>query len=104
MATWANAGRLTTMRCNLTLGAARRGSLKRVGFPIGLVHPDLSCSVLIGTFLIFRDFPGFGGIVPIGPLPLIKAPTGISWKGPRHNRDLSRKKWGTPPLFENPLA
>ena len=69
--------------------------------------------VPFGTFPIFpRDFPDLSGdspkIFPIRPFPL-SGPTNFtkstyeeqSPKGPRHNLDLSQKKWETP-RFGNP--
>ena len=72
--------------------------------------PDLDLSFLLCPFLglsrFFWDFPdllGDGpGIFPICPFPLsrpIKSTYGEqSRKGPRHNQDLSRKKWKHPGL------
>ena len=66
-------------------------------------------------FLSFWDFPGdfpdlLGdgpGIFPIGPFPLSR-PTKSTYeeqsrKGPRHNLDLSRKKWETPGFGNTPV-
>ena len=91
--------------------AAKRGSFKRGGFP------DLDLFVLFCPFLsflglsrFFWDFPdllGDGpGIFPISPFPLsrsIKSPhEEQSRKGPRHNLDLSQKKWEAPPVWKPP--
>ena len=74
----------------------------------GLVLPFLSFFVLFCPFLSFWDFPGdfpdlsgdSPGIFPIGPFPLsrpiISTYEEQSRKRPRHNLDLSRKKWETP--------
>ena len=96
--------------------AAKRGCFKRGGFPIWtcpsffvLFCPFLSFFVLFGIFPIFPGFPdllGDGpGIFPIRPFSLSR-PLKSTYeeqcrKGPRHNRDLSRKKWETPG-FGNP--
>ena len=92
----------------------RQGPLNR-GFQKGGI-PDLGLSFRFCPFLsffrlsrIFWDFPdllGDGpGIFPICPFPLfwpIKSTyEEQSRKGPRHNLDLSRKKWETPG-FGNP--
>ena len=69
----------------------------------------LSFFVLFGTSRFFRDFPdllGDGpGIFPIRPVSLSRPIKSTyeeqSRKGPRHNLDLSRKKWETPG-FGNP--
>ena len=78
--------------------------------------PDLDLSFLFCPFLsflglsrFFLDFPdllGDGpGIFPICPFPLSRPIKSTyeeqSRKGPRHNLDLSRKKWETPG-FGNP--
>ena len=73
----------------------------------GLVLPFLSFLGLSRFFWDFPDLLGDGpGIFPICPFPLslglLRAPTrSQSRKGPRHNLDLSRKKWETPG-FGNP--
>ena len=67
----------------------------------GLVLPFLS---FLGLSRFFRDFPdllGDGpGIFPIRPFSLSRRLKSTyeeqSRKGPRHNLDLSRKKWETP--------
>ena len=72
----------------------------------GLVLPFLSFFVLSQ---IFRDFPDLlgdePGIFPIRPFSLSRPIKSTyeeqSRKGPRHNLDLSRKKWETP-RFGNP--
>ena len=85
--------------------AAKRGVFQTGGFP------DLDLSFLFCPFLsflglsrFFWDFPdllGDGpGIFSICPFPLSRpiksAYEEQSRKGPRHNLDLSRKKWETP--------
>ena len=85
------------------------------GFQTG-GFPDLDLSLLFCPFLsflglsrFFRVFPdllGDGpGIFPIRPFPLSRPIKSTyeeqSRKGPRHNLDLSRKKWETPG-FGNP--
>ena len=91
---------------SLASRAAKRGGFKR-GFP------DLDLSFLFCLFLsflglsrFFRDFPdllGDGpGIFPIRPFSLSRPIKSTyeeqSRKGPRHNLDLSPKKWETPGL------
>ena len=86
-------------------GGVSNGGVSRSG----LVLPFLS---LFGLSRFFWDFPDLRrdgpGIFPICPLPLSQ-PINIkstyeeqSRKGPRHNLDLSRKKWETPG-FGNPF-
>ena len=83
--------------------------IQRGGSRSGLVLPFLSFFVLFGIFRFFRDFPDlFGdspGIFPICVVPLSRPINSTneeqSRKGPRHNPDLSRKKWETP-RFGNP--
>ena len=80
--------------------------------------PDLDLSFLFCPFLsflglsrFFGDFPDLSGessgIFPICPFPLSQPINSTyeeqSRKGPRHNLDLSRKKWETPG-FGNPPA
>ena len=77
--------------------------------------PNLDLSFLFCPFLSFWDFPGdfpdlsgdSPGIFPIGPFPLsrpIKSPyEEQSRKGPRHNLDLSRKRWETPGFGNTPV-
>ena len=80
--------------------------------------PDLGSSFLfcpllsfLGLSRFFRDFPdllGDGpGIFPIRPVSLSRPIKSTyeeqSRKGPRHNLDLSRRKWETPG-FGNPPA
>ena len=73
-----------------------------------LFCPFLSFFVL---FCPFRDFPDLlrdgPGIFPIRPFslsrPLKSAYEEQSRKGPRHNLDLSRKKWETPGSFSQVL-
>ena len=89
--------------------AAKRGCFKRGGFP------DLDLSFLFCPFLSFWDFPGdfpdlLGdgpGIFPICPFPLSRPIKSTyeeqSRKGPRHNLDLSRKKWETPGFGDTPV-
>ena len=76
--------------------------------------PDLDLSFLFCPFLSFWDFPGdfpdlLGegpGIFPICPFPLSRPIKSTyeeqSRKGPRHNLDLSRKKWETPGFGKHP--
>ena len=72
-----------------------------------LLCPFLSFFILLCPFLSFWDIPDFSrtflifsGIGPIGPFPLSQPSRATykdrSRKGPRHNQDLSRKKWETP--------
>ena len=92
--------------------AAKRGWFQTGGFP------DLDLSFFFCPFLsflglsrFFWDFPdllGDGpGIFPICPFllsrPIKSTYEEQSRKGPRHNLDLSRKKWETP-QFGNPLV
>ena len=96
---------------HLSKAAKQRGGGQTGGFP------NLDSSVPIGRFLsflgLFRFFSGFSrfvgtecpGIFPICPFPLCRR-TNSTYKeqyrkGPRHNPDLSRKKWD-PPRFGNP--
>ena len=94
--------------------AAKRGGFKRGGASrSGIVLPFLSFFVLflslLGLSRIFRDFPDLlgdgSGIFPIRHFSLSRRIQSIyeeqSRKGPRHNLDLSRKKWETP-RFRNP--
>ena len=64
-------------------------------------------------FLSFLGLPRFSGIFPICPgifpicpFPLFRPISSTyeeqSRKGPRHNPDLSRKKWETPPVWKPP--
>ena len=94
-----------------TSRAANRGGVSNGGVSrSGLVLPFVSLFVL-GTFPIFRDFPdllGDGpGIFPIRPFSLSRPIKSTyeeqSRKCPRHDLDLSRKKWETP-RFVNPPA
>ena len=84
-------------------GAAKRGGFKRGGFPIW------TCPSFLVLFCPFWDFPDFSGIFPIcsgifpiSPFPLCRPIKSTyeeqSRKGPRHNLDLSQKKWETPGL------
>ena len=96
-----------------TSRAAKRGCFKRGGgSQSGLVLPFFVPFFFFSfwDFLdFFRDFPDlFGdspGIFPICPLPLCRPINSTneeqSRKGPRHNPDLSRKKWETA-RFGNP--
>ena len=86
------------------------GGVSNGGVPrSGLVLPFLSFFVLFGTFPILLGFSRFArgrsGDFPDCPFPLswpIKSTyEEQSRKGPRHNLDLSRKKWETPG-FGNP--
>ena len=69
----------------------------------GLVLPFL---FFLGLSRLFQDFPDLlgdsPGIFPICPFPLSRpinsAHEEQSRKGPRHNLDLSRKRWETPPV------
>ena len=78
-------------------GGVSNGGVSRSG----LVLPFLS---FLGLSRFFWDFPnllGDGpGILPIRPFPLSRPIKSTyeeqSRKGPRHNLDLSRKKWETP--------
>ena len=94
----------------LSIEGRQTGGFQTGGFP------DLDLSFLFCPFLsflglsrFFRDFPdllGDGpGIFPIRPFslswPIKSTYEEQSRKGPRHNLDLSRKKWETPG-FANP--
>ena len=86
-------------------GGVSNGGVSRSG----LVLPFLSFFVLFGTFPIVLGFSrfarGWPGIFPIRPFslsqPIKSTCEEESRKGPRHNLDLSRKKWETP-RFGNP--
>ena len=86
------------------------------GFQTG-GFPDLDLSFLfcpfssfLGLSRFFWDFPDFlgdgPGIFPICPFPLSRPIKSTyeeqSRKGPRHNLDLSRKKWETPGFGKPP--
>ena len=94
---------------NDSRAARRGGGFKRGASRSGLVCPFLSFLSFLGLSRFFWDFPdllGDGpGIFPICPFPLswpIKSTyEEQSRKAPRHNLDLSRKKWETPG-FGNP--
>ena len=86
--------------------AAKRGCFKRGGFPIWTCPFFLVFFVLLGFSRFFWDFPicsgGGPGIFPICPFPL-SGPINSTYeeqsrKGPRHNLDLSRKRWEHPGL------
>ena len=92
--------------------AAKRGCFKRGGFPIW------TCPSFFVLFCPFWDFPDlFGdfpdllgdspGIFPISPFPLSRPIKSTyeeqSRKGPRHNLDLSPKKWETPGFGNTPV-
>ena len=73
----------------------------------GLVLPFLSFFGLSRFFWDFPDLRGDGsGIFPICPFPLSRPIKSTyeeqSRKGPRHNLDLSRKKWETPRVWKHP--
>ena len=77
------------------------GGFKRGASRSGLVLPFLSFLGLSRFFWDFPDLLGDGpGIFPIRPFPLSRPIKSTyeeqSRKGPRHNLDLSRKKWETP--------
>ena len=85
--------------------AKRGGGFKRGGFPIWTCPSFfLPFCPFLGLSRFFWDFPDLlrdgPGIFPIGPFPLSRpiksAYEEQSRKGPRHNLDLSRKKWETP--------
>ena len=88
-------------------GGVSNGGVSRSG----LVLPFLSFFVLFGTFPIFLGFSrllGDGpGIFPICSFPLSRPIKSTyeeqSRKGPRHNLDLSRKKWETPGFGNTPV-
>ena len=75
----------------------------------GVSRSGLFCP-LLGLSRFFRDFPdllGDGpGIFPIRPFSLSRPIKSTceeqSQKGPRHNLDLSRKKWETPQFGSPP--
>ena len=87
-------------------GGVSNGGVSRSGF----VLPFLSFFVLFCPFLSFLDFPGdFPDLRGDGPGTFLICPFPLSQpikstyeeqsrKGPRHNLDLSRKKWETPGL------
>ena len=92
--------------------AAKRGGFKRGCFPIW------NCPSFFVLLCPFWDFPDFSGIFPIcsgmvlgfSPIrpfslsrPIKSTYEEQSRKGPRHNLDLSRKKWETP-RFGTPLV
>ena len=83
------------------------GGVSNGGVPrSGLVLPFLSFLGLSRFFWDFPDLLGDGpGIFLICPLPLSRPIKSTyeeqSRKGPRHNLDLSQKKWETPG-FGNP--
>ena len=88
--------------------AAKRGGFKRGDFPIWTCP---SCFVL---FCPFWDFPDFSdllgdgsGIFPISPFPLSRPIKSTyeeqSRKDPRHNLDLSQRKWETPGFGSLPV-
>ena len=90
--------------------AAKQGCFKRGGFPIwtcpSFFCPFLSFLELSRFFWDFPDLLGDGpGIFPICSFPLSRPIKSTyeeqSRKGPRHNLDLSQKKWETPG-FGNP--
>ena len=94
--------------------ATERGCFKRGGggSRSGLVLPFLSFLSFFVPFGTFPIFPGFSrfargrsGNCPIRPFPLSRPIKSTyeeqSRKGPRHNLDLSRKRWETPG-FGNP--
>ena len=75
----------------------------------GLVLPFLSFFVLICPFCPFLDFPDFSGMVrgfsrfvPFLSRPIKSTYEEQSRKAPRHNLDLSRKNWETPPVWKPP--
>ena len=100
---WINQGPLN--------GGVSNGGVSRSG----LVLPFLSFSVLFVLLGLFPIFPGFSrdlsrdspGIFPIGPFPLSQPINSTyeeqSRKGPRHNLDLSRKKWETTRFGKPPV-
>ena len=96
-------------------GPLNGGRFKRGGFSrSGLFCPFLSFFVLFCPFLSFPDFsenfPDLledgPGIFPIRPFslsrPIKSTHEEQSRKGPRHNLDLSRKKWENPPVWKPP--
>ena len=112
--------RCEPLRCGrFGQGPLNGGGFKRGGFPdldsSFLFCPFLSFFVLFCPFLglsrFFLDFPDLPadgpGIFPICPFPLSRPIKSTyeeqSRKGPRHNLDLSRKKWETPG-FGNPFS
>ena len=85
------------------------GGVSNRGVPrSGLVLPFLSFFVFSRFFWEFPDLRGDGpGIFPICPFPLSQPIKSTyeeqSRKGPRHNLDLSRKKWETPGFGNTPV-
>ena len=89
--------------------AAKRGCFK----PGGVSRSGFFCPFLsfLGLSRFFWDFPdllGDGpGIFLICPFPLSRPSKSTyeeqSRKGPRHNLDLSRKKWETPGFGNTPV-
>ena len=91
--------------------AAKRGCFKRGGFPIwDLSFPFCPFLSFLGLSRFFWDFPdllGDGpGIFPICSFPLSRPIKSTyeeqSRKGPRHNLDLSRKKWENTRVWKHP--
>ena len=91
---------------DLIQGPLNGGVSNGGGFPIW------TCPSFFVLFCRFPIFPGFSrllgdgpGTFPIFPFPLSRPIKSTyeeqSRKGPRHNLDLSRKKWETPG-FGNP--
>ena len=95
----------------MLLKGRQTGGFQTGGFP-NLDLSFLFCLFLsfLGLSRFFWDFPdllGDGpGIFPISPFPLSRPIKSTyeeqSRKGPRHNLDLSQKKWETPG-FGTPL-
>ena len=90
--------------------AAKRGRFKRGGFPIWTCPSFVVLFCPLGLSRFFWDFPdllGDGpGIFQIRPFSLSRPIKSTyeeqSRKGPRHNLDLSRKKWETPRVWKPP--
>ena len=65
-------------------------------------HLVISFDIFLSFFVSFGVFPDVSGIFPMLGRPISSTYEEQSWKGSRHNPDLSRKKWETPPRLETP--
>ena len=94
--------------CRASNQGLLNGGVSNGGFP-DLDFSFLFCPFLsfLGFFRDFRDLSGDSpGISPVCPFPLSRPINSAyeerSRKGPRHNLDLSPKKWASKPRFGNP--